>query len=204
MAKKIHIFFIYALLIVVIFVAFIRDPTLNLCAENIRGYDRKTTAELNAAKSSLLKISAALEDENILSQPLEGLTPAKLGVLNAMDRQCKLLATCLRFSIFDSTKKSCPDEYTDYQRRVDQALDMLMSLSNTARLAKDVAQKAHPITENQKKLANLTKTPTSGATGGREQVLRVAIEIEQRNLRPTVQRLQINIDEFISHFGRGE
>ena len=198
MTRNICVILVCVVLLVVVFVALVRDPALNICAESVRGYERRTAVELNATKSSVTDIEVALKDDNKYSQRLEDLTSAKYGILNSIDRQCKLLASCMRLSFYGSAKESCPVEYADYQERVDVALSMLLSLSLVAWQAKDIAREANMITLNQKKLTNLTNRHTSGATGGRVTVLRAKIEAQQRQIRPRITLLQAEIEDFLS------
>ena len=198
MAKRICVVLLGMVFAVVVFVAFVRDPTLNMCAESIRGYERRTIAEIDTARSSLIQIEVELGDTNTYSQPLDELTPAHLGVLNAMDRQCKLLAKCMRLSPFGSAKTSCRAEYEDYQKQVDEGLGMLMTLSRTAGLSQDAAAtQAASVRAKRQRLSDLSDNVTSGATGGRIRVLRASIEAEKRRLRETALLIQAQIGEFL-------
>ena len=187
---------------VVVFVAFIRDPTLNTCAESARGYERRTEAELGKIQSNLGGIVTALGDQNQYFPVLARLTPAELGILHSMDRQCKLLASCMRLSLFVSANTTCQVEYKDYNRRVDEGLSMLISLSRLSDQSSVGTGIAASIAKTEKSLAALADGRTSGATGNRIRILNVRIEKEKNALRKIVSELSGRATTFVEHYAK--
>ncbi|TXL70116.1 hypothetical protein FHP25_35940 [Vineibacter terrae] len=186
MAKRIGATTVAALLVMIIVIGILvlLIPPKDICADDVRGYERAASASLNVIRQNLSKIEATAGTAERLQVPaqLKGLSPTNFAALRACDTQCKLLGRCLRYVYLRAPSEACPTEYADYKTRVDSALKVLERLEEMAKKSEQVARGAESLGETREKIKQL-ESSALGSTGGRLAALKSEAEGLEERLR---------------------
>ncbi len=185
MSKKKNTIFGVSLMIFFTIVVVALLPRGDICSDDIRGYKKKASASLNAARTKISSIKAAIDVEDTFEVPqLEGLSSTSFPALRACDTHCKLLDQCLRFVFFTPPSEACPTEYSDYKEATNSASQLLEKLHNLELSAEHVYKTTEQLVSVKKHIEEIENS--SGSTGGRIAVLNAQAKSIESELSQTL------------------
>lgn len=170
-----------------------RDDT---CEDDVRGYERGSSSAIGPLRENINSIEARVGDYIEVPQ-LEGLSPYRKIVLQAIDTQCKILRRCVRFSYFTPPSEACPTEYTDYQSTRNKAWAELATIERIHPAAQSATQDAETLEGTLQALESMENT--SGSTGGRQAILQAKATTLKESLSKTLADISSRIDGVISN-----
>ncbi len=193
MSKKKNAYIGIGLVATVVCTVLVLLPSDDICADEIRGFERSAAASLTAARTGYKQIMAtASRIESFTVPPFPNLTPADFSALDACNVQCKLLSRCLKFRIFARPSEACPVEYEDYRQATRDATEFLAELQTLQASTRVTASKALTVTETIEDVERAEKLP--GSTGGRLALLKTKSNKARNEFVEAFNNLQLQID----------